>query len=218
MKEQLFSKEQVIDLATSLGRKVTLSEVLNAFEISEDQKYYDSSHGFCGLYIEGQHYRSDNAIFYPNGDNSPANYTDVGKKARERAFAKRGEVADFPYKTKSSVRIRKISSLATQSDEDLVTIAQRTTERFNKAIDEARKIGHEFGINVTVSEQNILNLVFAKLKERRDMVTKESVEKDLQIAIGKLTRIGDYTKVTELTNLFIKEQYKEVREMLEEIL
>ena len=111
-----------------------------------------------------------------------------------------------------------LKSLHHKSDEELVSIAQKNTERYIKAVSEARKIAQEFGFDLSVQDNLILNIIFSKLKERRDTVTKESVEKDMRIAIGKLTRNGDYSKVTELTKLFLEEQYKEVRERLEEIL
>lgn len=141
--------------------------------------------------------------------NAPKSYNVKGNYQSRTASSRMKSTLEFP---KHSHRL-----LASCSDEQLAAIAHKTADRFSKAINEARKIGQEYGINVTVSENNILNLVFAKLKERRDTVTKEAVEKDLQTAIGILSRNGNYAKITELTNLFLKEQYREVRDMLEEI-
>ena len=111
-----------------------------------------------------------------------------------------------------------LKSLHHKSDEELVSIAQKNTERYIKAVSEARKIAQEFGFDLSVHDNLILNIIFTELKERRDAVTKESIEKDMKTAIGKLTRNGDYSRVTELTNLFLKEQYKEVRDKRDEIL
>lgn len=142
--------------------------------------------------------------------NAPKSYNVKGNYQSRVHSSKTISTPDLPKRSRRP--------LASFSDEELVDLAKKTADRFNKAIDEARIIGSEYGIDIQVSEDNVLNLVFAKLKERRDTVTKESVEKDLQIAIGKLTRKGEYMKVTELTNLFVNEHYKKVREMLDEIL
>lgn len=108
--------------------------------------------------------------------------------------------------------------LSNYSDEELVTIAQKTAERFHKAIDEAKKIGNEYGIVVTVSdENNLLNTIFAKLKERRDTVTKENVETDMRKAIGRLASKGDIETIGELTQLFGEGKFKEVRNILQSL-
>ena len=120
---------------------------------------------------------------------------------------------------KSTLEFPKHSHLpfASCSDEQLVTIAQKIADRFKKAIDEARKIGQEYGINVTVSENNILNLVFAKLKERRDTVTKEAVELDYKKALKQLADRGNYAMMQQLIALFREEKYKEVSNILQTI-
>lgn len=111
-----------------------------------------------------------------------------------------------------------LRSLYRLSDEELVPIAQKNTDRYIKSICEARKIAQEFGFDISVQDKDVvLNIIFAKLKDRRDNVTKESVEKDLQIAIGKLSLKGEITTIAELTNLFLKGNYKEVRDILVEI-
>lgn len=108
--------------------------------------------------------------------------------------------------------------LSNCTDEELVTLAQKTAERFFKAIDEAKKIGSEYGIVISVSdENNLLNTIFAKLKERRDTVTKESVEADMQIAIGRLALKGDYETLSKLTQLFGEGKFKEVRNLLQSL-
>lgn len=108
--------------------------------------------------------------------------------------------------------------LSNYSDEELVSIAQKTAERFHKAIDEAKRIGNEYGIVVTVSdENNLLNTIFAKLKERRDTVTKENVETDMRKAIGRLSFKGDYETIGKLTQLFREEKFKEVRNLLQSL-
>ena len=105
--------------------------------------------------------------------------------------------------------------LSNYSDEELVSIAQKTAERFHKDIDEAKKIGNDYGIIVTVSdENNLLNTIFAKLKERRDTVTKESVEAEMKKAIGRLALKGDYETLSKLTQLFGEKRFKEVRDIL----
>ena len=111
-----------------------------------------------------------------------------------------------------------LKSLRLKSDEELVNIAQKNTERYIRAVSEARKVAQEFGFDLSVQDDLVLNIIFTKLKERRDVVTKESIENDMKTAIGKLTRNGNYAKVTELTNLFLEERYKEVMDKLDEIL
>lgn len=108
--------------------------------------------------------------------------------------------------------------LSSYTDDELVSIAQRTAERFHKAIDEAKKIGDEYGIVVSVSEENnLLNTIYEKLKERRDTVTKESVEADMQKAIGRLALKGDYETLSKLTQLFGEGKFKEVRDLLQSL-
>ena len=107
--------------------------------------------------------------------------------------------------------------LASCSDEELVDLAQKTAERFNKAIDEARIIGSEYGIDIQMSEDNVLNLVFAKLKERRDTVTKEAVEFDYKKALKRLADQGKYAMMQQLIALFSEEKYKEVGDILQTI-
>ena len=111
-----------------------------------------------------------------------------------------------------------LKSLRLKSDEELVNIAQKNTQRYIRAVSEARKVAQEFGFDLSVQDNLILNIIFTKLKERRDVVTKESIENDMKTAIGELTRNGNYAKVTELTNLFLEERYKEVMDKLDEIL
>lgn len=142
--------------------------------------------------------------------NAPKSYNVKGNYHNRVLSSKTISTPDLPKRSRHP--------LASCSDEELVDLAKKTADRFNKAIEEAKKIGSEYGIEIQVSEDNVLNLVFAKLKERRDTVTKESIEKDMKTAIGLLTRNGNYAKVTELTNLFLEERYKEVRDKLEEIL
>ena len=120
-----------------------------------------------------------------------------------------------PKPTSTSEPTRSRRPLSSLSDEELVTLAQKTAERFNKAVEEARKIGQEYGVEVQVSDTNILNIIYAKLKEKRDTVTKESVEKDLQKAISRLSFRGDFALISRLTTLFGEGKFKEVRDLLQ---
>ena len=159
---------------------------------------------------QGQTERLDQWCRMLDVNNAPKSYNVKGNYHNRVLSSKTISTPDLPKRSRRP--------LASYSDEELVDLAKKTADRFNKAIEEAKMIGSEYGIEIQVSEDNVLNLVFAKLKERRDTVTKESIEKDMKTAIGLLTRNGNYAKVTELTNLFLEERYKEVRNKLEEIL
>ena len=54
------------------------------------------------------------------------------------------------------------------TDEDLVTLAQKILDKYNKALSEAKEIAMGYGFEINEQHNNILNIIFAKLKEKRD--------------------------------------------------
>lgn len=102
------------------------------------------------------------------------------------------------------------------SDEELLHLAEKTTNRFNKAYNDLKKISDEYGIDFKVSEIDILNIVFTKLKGRRDN-SKKSVESALQSTISNLLYRGEYPLVQQITTLYNDGKYKEVFSLLQTI-
>ena len=141
--------------------------------------------------------------------NAPKSYNVKGNYQGRVSSSKTKSILESPKKSR-----RPFTSC---SDEELVDLAKKTADRFNKAIDEARIIGSEYGIDIQVSEDNVLNLVFAKLKERRDTVTKEAVEFDYKKALKRLADQGNYAMMQQLIALFSEEKYKEVGNILQTI-
>jgi len=113
--------------------------------------------------------------------------------------------------------MKPLSNLSNCSDEELVAIAQKSTEKFSKAIADARKIAEEFGFSITESENNILNIIFGKLKEKRNSAIKENVEDVFKSALEKLSQRGDFTHMSELLALFQAGNYHEVKAKLQEL-
>lgn len=100
------------------------------------------------------------------------------------------------------------------TDSELVAVAQKTVAKYTKAYSEAKEIAHEYGFDMGETDSNILNAVFAKLKEKRDVTNKESVEKAYQSALALLIKGGFYAKVKELMSLFDNCQYIELKDAL----
>lgn len=101
------------------------------------------------------------------------------------------------------------------SDEELVALAQTILNKYNKALADAKAIAVEYGFEMSESENKLLNIIFAKLKERRDAVTKESVEPSFKAAIMSMIDQGDIAGVTELASLFEAQKYADVKSMLQ---
>lgn len=107
--------------------------------------------------------------------------------------------------------------LSNCTDEELVAIAQKSTGKFSKAITDARKIADEYGFPITESENNILNLIFGKLKERRDIATKNDIEPVYQNALASLSKRGEYAHIQDLLILFQEGNYQAVKTKLKEL-
>lgn len=107
--------------------------------------------------------------------------------------------------------------LSNCTDEELVSIAQKSTEKFSKAIADARKIADEYGFPITESENNILNIIFGKLKEKRNNATKETIEPVYQNALASLSKRGEYAHIQGLLTLFQEGDYQGVKEKLQEL-
>lgn len=101
------------------------------------------------------------------------------------------------------------------SDEELVALAQTILNKYNKALSDAKTIAMEYGFEMSESENKLLNIIFAKLKERRDAITKESVEPSFKAAIMSMIDQGDIAGVTELASLFEAQKYAEVKSLLQ---
>ena len=100
------------------------------------------------------------------------------------------------------------------SDEELVALAQTILNKYNKALTDAKAIAVEYGFEMNESENKLLNIIFAKLKERRDAVTKESVEHAYKKAVFALAKQGNISAIPELVKLFESQNYLGVRNML----
>lgn len=103
------------------------------------------------------------------------------------------------------------------TDSELVTEAQKTVAKFRKAFSEAQNIAVEYGFGISDPDDDILNTVFAKMKEQRDVSVKANVESVFQSALESLGKKGDYARMSELLGLFQSEQYGEVKAKLLEL-
>jgi hypothetical protein len=54
------------------------------------------------------------------------------------------------------------------TDEELVALAQKILAKYNKALSEAKEIAMEYGFEINEKQNNVLNIIYAKLKEQRD--------------------------------------------------
>ena len=100
------------------------------------------------------------------------------------------------------------------TDSELVTEAQKTVAKFRKAFNEAQTIASEYGFELLDSDSEILNTVFAKMREQRDASIKANVESVFQSALESLSKKGNYALMTELLNLFQNGQYNDVNAKL----
>ena len=107
--------------------------------------------------------------------------------------------------------------LSDLTDSELVAIAQKTAAKYTKVYSEAKEIADEYGFEMEETENNILNAVFAKLKEKRDTVGKEDVEKIMRLAIEQLNRQGQFAKISELLFLLNSEKYTELAHQLKQM-
>lgn len=103
------------------------------------------------------------------------------------------------------------------TDSELVTEAQKIVAKFRKAFSEAQNIAVEYGFGISDPDDDILNTVFAKMKEQRDVSVKANVESVFQSALESLGKKGDYARMSELLGLFQSEQYGEVKAKLLEL-
>ena len=107
--------------------------------------------------------------------------------------------------------------LSNCTDEELVSIAQKSAEKFSKAIADARKIADEYGFSITESENNILNIIFGKLKEKRNCAAKGTIEPVYQNALALLSKRGEYAHIQGLLTLFQEGDYQGVEAKLKEL-
>jgi len=108
-----------------------------------------------------------------------------------------------------------MKQLSDCTDEDLVSIAQKIVEKYSKLYSDAKSIADEYGFSLGESQNIILNTVFSSLKEKRDNITKESLESSFKKACEILISRGDFNSVNRLTTLFIGENFKDVRDILD---
>lgn len=104
--------------------------------------------------------------------------------------------------------------LTDYTDEELVALAQKILAKYNKALSEAKEIAIEYGFEINEKQNNVLNIIYAKLKEQRDAVTKESVEPAYKEAVFALAKPETITELTELVKLFESQNYAEVKRKL----
>lgn len=90
------------------------------------------------------------------------------------------------------------------TDEELVALAQKNLAKYNKALSEAKEIAMEYGFEINEQHNNVLNIIFAKLKEKRE----KDKEKQLLIAGNKwykntlnIIYKRDYSSFLELVSL-----------------
>ena len=96
-------------------------------------------------------------------------------------------------------------------------MAQKIEERFRKALSEAKAISEEYGFDLGETTSVIQTTVFSKLKEKRDLVTKENVEPVFKSSLESLSKKGEFAKMAELLSLYNEGKYKEVKTQLEEL-
>lgn len=107
-----------------------------------------------------------------------------------------------------------MKKLIEYTDEELVAFAQKILAKYNKALSEAKEVAMEYGFEINEKQNNVLNIIYAKLKERRDTVTKESVEPAYKEAVFALAKPETISELTELVNLFEVQKYAEVKRKL----
>lgn len=107
-----------------------------------------------------------------------------------------------------------MKKLIEYTDEELVAFAQKILAKYNKALSEAKDIANEYGFEINEKQNNVLNIIYAKLKEQRDAVTKESVEPAYKEAVFALAKPETISELTELVNLFEAQKYAEVKRKL----
>ena len=107
-----------------------------------------------------------------------------------------------------------MKKLIEYTDEELVAFAQKILAKYNKALSEAKEIAAEYGFEINEKQNNVLNIIYAKLKEQRDAVTRESVESAYKEAVFALAKPETISELTELVNLFEAQKYAEVKRKL----
>jgi len=107
-----------------------------------------------------------------------------------------------------------MSGLSYYTDEELVALAQKILAKYNKALADAKAIAVEYGFDIAESENRILNIIFTKLKDKRDAVTKKSVEPAYLKALLALAKEGNFTTLADVVNLFENQKYAELKSLL----
>ncbi len=107
-----------------------------------------------------------------------------------------------------------MKKLIEYTDEELVAFAQKILAKYNKALSEAKEIAVEYGFEINEQQNNVLNIIYAKLKEQRDAVTKESVEPAYKEAVFALAKPETISELAELVRLFETQKYAEVKRKL----
>lgn len=107
-----------------------------------------------------------------------------------------------------------MNKLIEYTDEELVAFAQKILAKYNKALSEAKEIAMEYGFEINEKQNNVLNIIYTKLKEQRDAVTKESVEPAYKEAVFALAKPETISELAELVKLFEDQKYTEVKRKL----
>lgn len=93
--------------------------------------------------------------------------------------------------------------LSELTDNELISLAQKETDRFKKCIASAQQTADEYGFSISESENNILNIIYAKLKEKRDNEKKKQRSKALnkwyKHTLDNIYKL-DYEAYLELVN------------------
>lgn len=110
-----------------------------------------------------------------------------------------------------------MKQLTELTDEELVNLAQKILTKYKKAFEEARRISSEYGFNLDDPYNEILNTIFANLKEQREKAKKGNIEHIYQNALVQLSKRGDYTQMQELITLFQEEKYQKVKSKLKSL-
>lgn len=110
-----------------------------------------------------------------------------------------------------------MKQLTELSDEELVNLSQKILTKYQKSIEEARKISSEYGFKLDDSYNDIINTIFVHLKQQREKAKVESIEHIYQNALVQLSKRGDYTQIQELITLFQEGKIQKVKSKLKSL-
>mgnify|MGYP006916030009 CR=1 FL=1 len=110
-----------------------------------------------------------------------------------------------------------MKQLTELTDEELVNLAQKTLIKYQKSIEEARKISSEYGFKLDDSYNDIINTIFVHLKQQREKAKVESIEHIYQNALVQLSKRGDYTQIQELITLFQDGKVQKIKSKLKSL-